>query len=488
MQEGDVFAGRYEVRAVLGRGGMGGVYRAHDTALGRDVALKVMAAWISRDPVFRGRFRREASAAAGIESPHVVRVWHADEHEGELYVVMQLVDGTDLAHRLREQGPLTPEETAAVVADVASALDAAHAAGVVHRDVKPANVLQTRDWTGREFCLLTDFGIARPMTAASDLTTTLQVLGTAPYMAPEQAQGLPLTGRCDVYALGCVAFACLTGSPPFSTGSALEIARRHVDEPPPDLDELVPGLPPGVAAAVATALAKDPDDRYPTAGAFAEALQAAVHRAPEHTAVLPTVAAGRRRGPARRRRLVAVTAATALLLAGALGALISGGAAGLPGTAGSGEAGGVLAAAGDRPAVELPGEVFRDCQEHPDALGPGRTAALRCEPAQPGGADEVLAVAWESPEAMRADFAASYEARRATGPCASGWDRASSWLRDGERAGGLACYHNRQGAAVVMWEHDDLAVQLLAVRADGRTAPLFTWWDEARRTPLEAQS
>ena len=227
LEPGDEFAG-CRIEAVAGRGGMGVVYRATELSLGRPVALKLLAPDRAGDREFRERFQREWRMAAAIDHPNVIPIYAAGEHDGSLYLVMRYVGGTDLHALLREQGRLEPERAAELVAQVASALDAAHAAGLVHRDVKPANVLLAGD-----HAYLSDFGLTRLAGSDAQLTESGQWIGTVEYCSPEQLQGERTDARADVYSLGCVLFAALCGKPPFSQGTVPATMLAHLHDPPP---------------------------------------------------------------------------------------------------------------------------------------------------------------------------------------------------------------------------------------------------------------
>ena len=280
---GDVFAGHL-IEAEIGRGGMGLVFRARSISLDRRRALKVIAPALSADPGFAARFRRESRLAASVEHPNVVTVHHAGEEDGLLYLVMSYVDGVDLG-RVIEDGPLPPPRVAAIVRDVAAALDAAHAAGLVHRDVKPANVLLAdRSPAAEEHAYLTDFGISKALgagepgddTAETALTGSGQVLGTADYTAPEQVEEGRSDSRSDVYSLACVTFHALTGERPFRRDTALATLVAHTKAPRPSARALSPRLPAGVDALIARAMAIDPAERPSSAGEFAAELDSAL--------------------------------------------------------------------------------------------------------------------------------------------------------------------------------------------------------------------
>ncbi|MBE2319757.1 AAA family ATPase [Solirubrobacter sp. CPCC 204708] len=260
------------IRGVAGRGGMGIVYRALHVPLKREVALKVIAPSVSADPEFRARFRHEFEAAASVQHPNVVPIYHAGEEDGLLYVTMRFVDGVDLARLVMTETRLAPTRAALIVGQVAAALDAAHARGLVHRDVKPANVL-----VEGEHALLTDFGLIKHIEGAdTQVTKPGTVIGTFDYAAPEQLDGRPVDARTDVYALGCVLFQALTGRVPFPRDSVGATLFAHFKDPPPSVTALVPEAPPALDQVIAVAMAKEPEARYASAGDLARAALAAV--------------------------------------------------------------------------------------------------------------------------------------------------------------------------------------------------------------------
>ncbi len=268
LQTGSEFAG-CRIEAVLGRGGMGVIYRATELRLGRPVALKLIATEQASDPDVRERFEREARMTASIEHPNVVPVYGAGEEDGHLYLVMRFVPGTDLHHLLGQERRLAPARAASIVAQVADALDAAHAAGLVHRDVKPANILINND-----HAYLSDFGITRVQASDTRITDSGNWIGTVDFMAPEHLRGEPTDARADVYALGCVLFTALTGTPPFRRATVPVTITAHLHDPPPRPSETI-GVPAAFDAVIARALAKEPEDRYPSAGDLGRAARAA---------------------------------------------------------------------------------------------------------------------------------------------------------------------------------------------------------------------
>jgi predicted Ser/Thr protein kinase len=273
LTPGDVFAG-CRIDGLIGRGGMGVIYRAWELRLGRPVAVKLIVTERASDPEFRERFEREARLTASIDHPNVIPVYAAGEERGHLYLVMRFVAGTDLHALLARDGPLEPRRAAAIVAQVASALDAAHAAGLVHRDVKPGNVLLS---DGHVY--LSDFGITRVQDSETQLTTTGSWVGTVDFMAPEHLGGERLDARADVYALGCVLHAALTGAPPFRRDTVPATILAHLHDPPPRPSD-APGVPARFDEVVGRALAKDPARRHPSAGDLARAAVAAATGAP----------------------------------------------------------------------------------------------------------------------------------------------------------------------------------------------------------------
>ncbi|ATO12884.1 serine/threonine protein kinase [Micromonospora sp. WMMA2032] len=333
-----VLSGRYRLEDRVATGGMGDVWRATDLVLGRPVAVKVLLPALVSDPDFIARFRSEARIMASLRHPGVVQVFDCGEDElpdGSRadYLVMEFVAGEPLSRRIEAAGQLEVAETMSIVAQVAQALHGAHGRGIVHRDVKPSNLLVQEDGT----VVLVDFGVARS-TNVTSITSTNAVPGTALYMAPEQAAGRPVSGATDVYALGAVAYCCLTGSPPFTGDNPLQVAVRHLDDAPPELPAEIPAA---VRELVARALAKDPADRYPSAAAMADAARAARTESPAATvpvALRGAAGPGRTRddqpvarpaaavAPARRRsrRGTLVGALGAVLVAvTALGALVA---------------------------------------------------------------------------------------------------------------------------------------------------------------------
>ncbi|MGE3289138.1 MAG: protein kinase [Pseudonocardia sp.] len=281
--------GPYRLEELLGRGGMGEVYRAYDTQQKRTVALKLLPESLSADEEFRARFRRESEIAATLHEPHVIPIHRYGEIDGRLYLDMRLVVGEDLRVVL-DRGELQPARAVAIIEQVAAALDAAHEDGLIHRDVKPSNVLLAASRPGGpDFCYLADFGIARSATAStrSRLTGAGATVGTLDYMAPERFLRQDVDHRIDVYSLACVLYECLTGQRPYPGDELPVLLNAHLNLPPPRPSERIPALPDGFDDVVGRGMAKDPADRYPSAGALAVAARAALSGAPSDDAPRP---------------------------------------------------------------------------------------------------------------------------------------------------------------------------------------------------------
>src|SRR5580698_7857326 len=260
IQTPRVLSGRYELSHLVARGGMAEVYRAHDRLLDRPVALKVLFPELSVDRSFVERFRREAQAAANLSHPHIVPVFDWGEDNGTYFIVMEFIDGRPLSSILRTAGPLHPDRAAEIGADVALALDYAHRHGVIHRDIKPGNVLITDEGQVK----VTDFGIARAVNTDESLTQTGAVMGTATYFSPEQAEGLGVDARSDIYSLGVVLYEMVAGRPPFLGDSPVSVASKHVREQAPAPRQFNPSIPQDLEAIILKCMTKSPEFRYQT--------------------------------------------------------------------------------------------------------------------------------------------------------------------------------------------------------------------------------
>lgn len=275
--------GPYELRSVIGIGGMGEVYRAYDTRRERMVALKVLRTDVAADPSFQARFRRESRIAARLQEPHVIPVHDYGDIGGVLFIDMRLVEGPSLRELVRVNGVLPPARAVAIIAQIAAALDAAHAVGLVHRDIKPENVLLAGD----DFAYLVDFGIAYGGGEAT-VTKTGLVIGSCAYMSPERLNGTPGGPASDVYSLTCLLFECLTGHAPFEADDIRQVMSAHMFAPPPRPSAERHGIGPAFDDVIARGMAKNPADRFGTAGELARAAAAALHGPPARQTPPPT--------------------------------------------------------------------------------------------------------------------------------------------------------------------------------------------------------
>lgn len=274
----------YRLEEQVGQGGMAVVFRARDERLGRLVALKILAPALVADEPFRQRFIRESRAAAAVDHPHIIPIFEAGDADGVLFIAMRYVPGADLRAIVHRHGALEPARVAAIISQVASALDAAYAAGLVHRDVKPANMLLDMRPDRPDHVYLSDFGLSKAALSASvGLTGTGQFLGTLDYISPEQIGGKPVDGRTDQYALACAAFELLAGLPPFRREEATAMMYAQLSEPPPPITSRRADLPRAANEVLGTALAKAPENRYASCQQFAEALRRVLGMAPYHS-------------------------------------------------------------------------------------------------------------------------------------------------------------------------------------------------------------
>lgn len=341
LSEGDEFAG-YRIEQKLGRGGMGVLYLAVEPGLERHVALKLIAPEAAADEVFARRFAEESKIAASIEHPNVVPIYAAGEEDGIRYIAMRYVSGSDLGRRLAREGRLEPAAAAALIAQVGSGLDAIHAAGLVHRDVKPANVLLSGNG-GDDHAYITDFGVARNVSTESGLTQTGRFVGTLDYVAPEQISGGTVDARADVYALGCLLFKLLTGEVPYPRDGEAARLYAHLNDPPPAPSLHATAVPMALDDVAIRAMSKAPEDRYPSAGDLGRAAVAALSGSqpdlPERTVATgaaatrtaETIAIESQDGPRGRRRTwqgLAAGMATVAAIVAAVLVLGSGGGSG----------------------------------------------------------------------------------------------------------------------------------------------------------------
>jgi len=344
----------YQIEQLIGRGGMAVVYRATDVRLDRVVALKILSPDLARNDAFRQRFIRESRAGAAVDHPHVIPVFEAGDADGVLFIAMRYVAGNDVRALIEREGQLSAQRTVEIVTQVASALDAAHAHGLVHRDVKPANMLIAASESSRadgigDYVYLSDFGLSKQSLSSSSLTSTGQFLGTLDYMSPEQISGRAVDGRTDLYALGCAAFEMLAGQPPFRREANLAVMWAQISAEPPSLGNWRPDLTVAVDEVIGQALAKVPEDRQASCTDFALALRAAcaagsaatppVRELTEPAAAVPEDPTVTKRAPEGFAPAAGLAAAGLAPAAAGLANTGPGGAGG-PGPAGFGYAGG----------------------------------------------------------------------------------------------------------------------------------------------------
>jgi tRNA A-37 threonylcarbamoyl transferase component Bud32 len=510
---GSEFAG-YRIEGLVGRGGMSTVYRAQHLRLERTVALKLLMPELSRDQSFRERFTRESRLAAALDHPNIIPIYEAGDENGVFFIAMRFVAGSTLKTVLEQEGPLPAPRAASILSQVASALNAAHEQkGLVHRDVKPANILVVPGHgpEGDDHVYLSDFGIAKQR-AAGALTKTGMFVGTADYAAPEQIEGRELDRRADVYALGCVLYESLTGAPTYEKDSEVALMYAHLLEPPPAVTHRRPDLSPEVDAVVAKAMAKSPDDRYATTPEFAAAMRKALigtetrrtqqsdqarvvetvmtggaaaaagpaQAPPPPEATPPPQAGPEPAGPRRKRWVVPVAIGLLVLIVGGI-------------------VGGVLALTGDSSSttrdsllgVVVPSEVASACttQNVPegdtvetDICTPGANAAA--------GFPDNLTLSFYS---SGRDVLKAYDAEvsksgvdKNSGNCSrSQWNGEGTWFHaDGKFGGHRLCYVDGNGDSVVAWTHEkkgsDNHADMFAVAKEpgrGNSGRLFGWWN-----------
>jgi serine/threonine-protein kinase len=480
--------GPYRLTRLIGRGGMGEVYEAEDTVKSRTVALKLLPESLSHDPVFRQRLQREARAAGRLQEPHVVPIHDYGEIDGHLFVDMRLIDGVDLRTLLMRGGPMPPARAVSVVRQIAAALDAAHAAGVLHRDVKPENVLVTAD----DFAYLVDFGIASA-TSEQSLTEDGTTIGTFAYMAPERFGGGPVTHRADIYALACVLHQCLTGAQPYPADSVSTLVTAHLMESPPRPSRLRPDVPATFDAVVARGMAKQADDRYASAGDLArDALAALDDAGPASAETMPAaLLATPQPDPTRRR----VSRRTALAAGGAaVVALVVVGAITVWTTGRADRAAGMSATQTiTRTITRPPRTPVNDnvpplerqlldavtnagtCVPDKDRFG-NAVAAVTCGPASPSSGQQTAFFAlYSDADALERAFTDIIKADDLV-PCPNSEDSPTHWDYDDtpeESEGSLAC-GTFEGYADIVWTRTS---DLILGTARGRQlGPLYDWW------------
>jgi serine/threonine-protein kinase len=516
---GDDYAG-YRLESLVGSGGMSIVYQARHLALDRTVALKLLSPELSGDESFRERFLRESRLAASLDHPNVIPIYEAGETDGAFFIAMRFVAGRDLKTMLKQEGPLDGPRTSAIISQVAGALEAAHTKGLVHRDVKPANVLVAsgQGTDGGDHVYLSDFGVVKQR-ASQPLTKTGVFVGTADYASPEQIEGKDLDGRADVYSLGCVLYECLTGAPAYDRDSEVALMYAHLLEPPPTVSDKRPDLPPEIDGVLAKGMAKNRDERYASPTELAVATrQALAPQAPQATGAgrgetvmsspgtvlsdtpapptpAPAGAAAEPAGPpaaegappapagmpAGRKRTLVIAGIVALLVAAGIAAavLTSGDdSSGSPTTTGAGEATTLIGAV-------VPNAVSRGCTK---AAEPANAAAetYNCTPTEndPTSYPDQLQISFYTSGAQLAE--GYEEAIDGLTPSACGnvvGERAWIHVATGKRGGRRTCFQDDENRSVIVWTHEKLGspdhVDTLGIALEGGRSPtLFrSYWN-----------
>ena len=492
---GTVFAG-YRIEGICGRGGMSVVYRAENLRLGNVVALKLLAPELAEDEGFRERFVRESRTAASLLHPHIIPIYDAGDAEGVLYIAMRYVDGPDLKALAREDDRLTPARVLRIGAQVASALDAAHERGLIHRDVKPANILLEAGPGGEDHAYLADFGLTKNVDSHSGITGTGQFVGTIDYMAPEQIEGRQVDSQVDVYALGCVLFECLAGVPPYSRETEVAVLWAHMRDEPPALSDVRPEFPAAANDVLAWALAKDPADRPESCGALIDALRGALGEAGAMQAGVSPPSAVTVRGGTRQKGR-AGWGESRTLVAALVGLAL-----------GAGVASAVLLSSRSpstrlvttvslrtsflKPLIPVP--VGRTCQRAPK-LTPDFYESFACRPGH--GVDTVQYNLVRGGPLMTADFLKRLRTEgipvsggkfTTVGDCSIGENAVQYWVRRNKKGGheqatpttpfseirGVVLCHHDQNRGWIEWTDNRLNVY--SVASGPSPALLYQWW------------
>ena len=496
----------YRIERQLGRGSMGVVYLAEDIQLRRKVALKVLAPTLADDELFRRRFDRESQSAANLDHPNIIPVYAAGEAGGSLYIAMRYVGGGDLRALLEANGPLSLEQAASVIAPIADALDAAHAQGMIHRDVKPANIL-IDGRNGQEYYYLSDFGITKIVSSGRSLTSTGQIVGTIDYIAPEQIQGKPLDGRADLYALGCVLYQCLAGVVPFPRDETAALMWAHVHEEAPPVTSRRPDLPPQIDRIVAKAMAKQPEDRYASCRELALVLRAVaadpaaacgtgtVLPAPPPVRPVdgpppPRVPAGMTSAytpptpppvraakttspPGRRWWLLATCGVVALaVIAGSTAAILDYFGSRFPNEAEQALLG----------YVPLALTMEEDsCNRNPDAQQGTANVQASVACTSDDKANTIVFTKFTTPQSVDQRYQAAVAAAgigmgQSSGDCLSAQQAEGTYRSESGRTSGRALCYQQRGSSFITWTDDQSQILASATRVDTDYAKLREWW------------
>ena len=518
---GSEFAG-YRLESLLGHGGMSIVYRAEHLSLGRTVALKLLAPQLSEDQDFRDRFTRESRLAASLDHPNIIPIYEAGEVDEVFWIAMRYVAGSDIKNLLRREGPLDPERAVEIVVPVASALGAAHGKGLVHRDVKPANILLAsgEGMDDDSHVYLSDFGVAKH-SASRALTKTGIFVGTAEYASPEQIEGKQLDGRADVYSLGCVLYECLTGAPVYDKDSEVALMYAHLLEPPPSVTAVRPDLPAEVDELVAKAMAKSRDDRFATAREFATEARsvlgrgtaastsaaATTARPPAQETVFaasaqrppatdapspPSNGAGESAGPRQdwRRWALPLGAAAVIALAAIPGVILLTGdedeAAGTQGTTTQQTTGTTTAPAAPTSLLEvlMPTQIAKGCTKsaEPSAAAVETVTCTPTEGAPTSHPNEFELSFFGDTVPLEASYKQVKDSLTQAACGGTAGERVWIHTATGKRGGRRYCGVDANGSFVVTWTHEKIGapdhVDMLGIaREPGRSPTTFTsWW------------
>jgi serine/threonine-protein kinase len=476
----------YRIESLLGRGGMSTVYVAEDLRLKRQVALKILAPELAENEGFRDRFVRESQLAAGMEHPNIVPIYEAGEADGHLFIAMRWIRGTDLRKLIERDGVLEPRRAARIVTDVAGALDAAHQAGLVHRDVKPANILVIEGGgsEGRDLVYLSDFGLTKRLgSEGAGLTKTGQFVGTVDYVAPEQIEGKTVDGRADVYSLACVLFECLSGKVPYGREAEVAALYAHLQEKPPKLTAFRPDMPQALDRVFARALSKSPVHRHPTAGEFASAARDAIGAS---SGERPSISAATITAVTRRPlALVGVAILAALVAGGIVFAATRGGGSS---AAANGSPSVTPSTIGtqvpnfeklDRPPTQ---DELRLLSYVPTAIEPGcgpsatRVGQSMASVACTSGRQQVLYELYATRDSMDAAFDQNLSVLNAPpGDCSTDHNAFATYTVGDDEAGRVLCYLIR-GRSQIEWTDERLFVYTIAIRPDPGDLSLYGWW------------
>ena len=458
----------YRIESRISGGGMGEVYLAEQDAPRRKVALKLLSPELSEDAGFRERFARESEAAASIDHPNVIPIYASGEADGTLFIAMRYVEGTDLRTLLAEQGPLAPYRAVHICAQIADALEGAHEQGLIHRDVKPANILVGR----ADHAYLSDFGLIRRSEVSTAITKTGQFMGTIDYVAPEQIKGQAVDGRADVYSLGCVLYECLTGEPPFRRETEVATLYAHLEDPPPKPSAKRPSVRSALDDPVIKAMAKSPNDRFDTSNKFADAAHESLRSPPKKRKARAKPSTWKAQSPHIGRGTIAVGLATITVITLGFGAWFLSRPSKAP-------TNGRPRTTPDAKSEEMqllalvPASFRGSCNPTP-GIPPSAATAVDCV----SGDVSVRYTRFEDQPSMNDWFEGTVNtAGASSGDCATTHVAEGVWSILGENHGRVVCYQRRsKGESWIEWTDDRFLVLGHATRPDLGDMDLYRWW------------